>query len=89
MTTSKQTDWMDHPEIRRLVERANSLTLAERITVVKGLIPGLAEALTSRQFQGFVADIQAKGERFHEAKTHPGQGRATRTTPGERDLERR
>lgn len=89
MTTSRQTDWMDHPLIRKLVEQANTLTLAERITLVKGLVPGIADELTPREYEGFVEDIRIKGERFHEAKSHPGEGRATRQTPGERDLEGR
>ncbi len=89
VTTSRQTDWMDHPLIRRLVEKANSLTLAERITLVKGLIPGIADQLTPREFEGFVEEMRLKGERFHEAKANPGEGRATRLVPGERDLENR
>jgi len=89
MTTSRQTDWMDHPVIRSLVEQANALTLAERITLVKGLIPGIADQLSEREYEGFVEEIRLKGERFHEAKSHPGQGRATRTVPGERELENR
>ena len=36
MTTSSSTDWMNHPELRRLVDDANRLTLAERLTLVKG-----------------------------------------------------
>ena len=89
MTTSRQTDWMNHPVIRKLVDDANRLTLAERITLVKGLIPGIADQLSAQEFEGFIADIRLKGERFHEAKTHPGEGRATRQTPGERELEQR
>ncbi|HJR64590.1 MAG TPA: hypothetical protein VJ803_12880 [Gemmatimonadaceae bacterium] len=89
MTTSRQTDWMDHPVIRKLVEEANALTLAERITLVKGLIPGIADQLSEREYEGFVEEIRLKGERYHEAKSHPGQGRATRTVPGERELENR
>jgi hypothetical protein len=89
MTTSRQTDWMDHPVIRKLVEQANALTLAERITLVKGLIPGIADQLSEREYEGFVEEIRLKGERYHEAKSHPGQGRATRTVPGERELENR
>lgn len=89
MTTSRQTDWMDHPVIRKLVDQANALTLAERITLVKGLIPGIADQLSEREYEGFVEEIRLKGERFHEAKSHPGQGRATRTVPGERELENR
>ena len=89
MTTSRQTDWMDHPVIRKLVEQANCLTLAERITLVKGLVPGIADQLSEREYEGFVEEIRLKGERYHEAKSHPGQGRATRTIPGERELENR
>ena len=89
MTTSRQTDWMNHPVIRKLVDDANRLTLAERITLVKGLIPGIADQLSAQEFEGFIADIRLKGERFYEAKSHPGEGRATRQTPGERELERR
>ncbi|MBX6333226.1 MAG: hypothetical protein IRY91_15380 [Gemmatimonadaceae bacterium] len=89
MTTSRETDWMNHPAIRRLVAEANQLSLAERITLVKGLVPGIADQLTAREFDGFVADIRLKGERYNEAKMHPGQGRRTRLIPGERDLEGR
>ena len=89
MTTSRQTDWMNHPVIRKLVDDANQLTLAERITLIKGLIPGIANQLSAQEFEGLVADIRLKGERFYEAKTHPGEGRASRQTPGERELEQR
>jgi hypothetical protein len=89
MTTSRQTDWMDHPAIRRLVDEANRLSLAERITLVKGLVPGIADQLSEREFEGFITDLRLKGERYHEAKSHPGQGRLTRLTPGERELEQR
>jgi len=89
MTTSKQTDWMNHPVLRRLVEDASRLTLAERITLIKGLIPGIADQLSEREYDGFVEEMRLKGERYQEAKTHPGEGRAQRQTPGERELERR
>ena len=89
MTTSRETDWMNHPVLRRLVTEANGLTLAERITLVKGLVPGIADQLNEHEWEGFIADIRLKGERFHEAKSHPGQGRAERRTLGERDLEGR
>src|SRR2546423_1777249 len=36
MTTSKETEWMNHPRLRKLVTAINELTLAERITLVKG-----------------------------------------------------
>ena len=89
MTTSRETDWMNHPVIRKLVDEANRLTLAERITLVKGLIPSIANELSPREFEGFVDQIQLKGDRFHEAQSQKGEGRASRQVPGERDLERR
>ena len=89
MTTSRETDWMNHPVLRKLVDDANKLTLAERITLVKGLIPSIANQLSPREFEGFVAEIQLKGERFHEAQAQKGEGRAARQVPGERDLEGR
>ena len=52
-------------------------------------MPAIADELSTREYEGFIAEIQLKGERYHEAKAHPGQGRATRETPGERDLEGR
>ena len=89
MTTSRETDWMNHPVLRRLVTEANLLTLAERITLVKGLVPSIADQLSEHEWEGFVADIRLKGERFQEAKSHRGEGRAARRTLGERDLEGR
>jgi hypothetical protein len=89
MTTSPETDWMNHPVIRDLVDRAAGLALEERITLVKGLIPGIADALSEEEYDRFVTFVRLKGERYHEAKTHPGEGRAQRHTPGERELEGR
>jgi len=89
LTTSKETDWMDHPVLRRLVHEINGLEIAERITLVKGLIPRIAEQLSDREYDGFVEMVRLKGERYHEAQAHPGEGRASRTIPGERELENR
>jgi hypothetical protein len=89
MTTSPETDWMNHPAIRTLVDQASALALEERITLVKGLVPGIADALSEEEYERFVTFIRLKGERYHEAKTHPGEGRADRLTPGDRELEGR
>jgi hypothetical protein len=89
MTTSEATDWMNHPVIRGLVDQANTLALEERITLVKGLIPAIANALSDDEYEQFVTFIRLKGERYQEAKSHPGEGRAGRHTPGERELEGR
>ena len=49
-------------------------------------IYGLGEP---EEYEKFVTFIRLKGERYLEAKAHPGQGRAERHTPGERELEGR
>jgi len=89
MTTSEETAWMNHPAIRSLVDQANTLALAERITLVKGLIPAIANGLSPEEYERFVTFVRLKGERYLEAKSHPGTGRADRHTPGERELEGR
>jgi hypothetical protein len=89
MTTSERTDWMNHPVLRALVDQANTLTLQERMTLVKGLIPAIADAVSEEEYEKFVTFVRLKGERYHEAKSHPGTGRAGRHTPGDRELEGR
>ena len=78
-----------YPRLRKLVTAINELTLAERITLVKGLVPAIADELSDTEYERFVGAIRLKGERFHEAQAHPGEGRAERKIPGERDLEGR
>jgi len=89
MTTSPQTDWMNHPKLRELVEQANALTVAERLTLIKGLIPGVAHKLSPKDFEAFVVELRLKGERFYDAAQHPGEGRSSRRVMGERDVEGR
>jgi hypothetical protein len=80
---------MNHPVLRSLIDQASSLAPEERITLVKGLIPGIADALSDEEYEQFATFIRLKGERYLEAKSHPGEGRAERHTPGERTLEGR
>lgn len=89
MTTSEQTDWMNHPVLRALVDQANTLELEERITLVKGLVPAIADGLSEEEYEQFVTFVRLKGERYQEAKSNPGTGRKERQTPGERELEGR
>lgn len=89
MTTSRQTDWMNYPVIRKLVDDANRLSFAERVTLVKGLVPGLADQLTPVEYEGLIEELRLKGERYYEARSHPGEGRAERIVPGEREIEGR
>jgi hypothetical protein len=89
MTPSRQTGDLDHPALRRLVHETNALSVPDRLTLLKALVPGLASDMAPREFEALVVELRLKGERFYEALLHPGQGRAMRHVIGERDLERR
>lgn len=89
MTTSLETSGLHHAVLRRLVDEANALPLAERITLLKGLIPGTAREISPREFTALIGELLLKGVRLYEALSHPGEGRATRLVIGEHDLEQR
>ena len=89
MTTSRQTEDLNHPAIRDLVNSANALPLGDRVTLLKALIPEVAREMSPREFEATMVDLRLKGERFYDALTHPGQGRDSRRVMGERDVERR
>ncbi|MDP9177027.1 MAG: hypothetical protein M3O61_05050 [Gemmatimonadota bacterium] len=89
MTTSRETESLDHPAIRELVNDANSMSLAERLTLIKGLIPAIASQMRPEEFEKLIKELRLKGERFYEATSHPNEGRATRQVMGERDVEGR
>lgn len=89
MTTSRQTEELNHPAIRELVNSANGLPLGDRVTLMKALIPEIARELSPREFEAIMVELRLKGERFYDALTHPGQGRDSRRVMGERDVERR
>jgi hypothetical protein len=89
MTTSDETERLDHPVIRWLVHEANALPLAERVTLLKGLVPSLAREMTPREFEALALELPREGERFYEARGHLSHGCATRYVVGERDYEGR
>ena len=89
MTTSAETEFLDHPAIRGLVNAANSMTLPERFTLLKALVPGIASEMSAADFERLITELRLKGERFYEATSHPNEGRATRHVMGERDVEGR
>ena len=89
MTTSHATSTLNFKVLRLLVDSANALPLADRITLLKGLIPGTVQDLTHAEFRAVMSELVLKGDRWYEAVNHPGEGRATRSVMGERDLERR
>lgn len=82
-TSSPFYEWLDHVEIRALVDRALLLSTGERLTLVKGLVPGLVADMGLATFEGVIEELAAKARRYDEARGHPGQGRATRREPGE------
>jgi hypothetical protein len=89
MTTSPETESLDHPAIRELVNDSNSMKLADRLTLLKALIPGIASEMRPEDFEKLIVELKLKGERFYEATSHPKEGRATRHVLGERDVEGR
>jgi hypothetical protein len=76
-------EWLDHEEIRELVNQANDLEPGERLVLLKGLVPGLVDALGPAGFDEFLDELRTKGRRYEEARTHPGEGSAQRRAPGE------
>jgi len=89
MTTSPETDGLNHPAIRQLVNAANELRLGDRVTLLKALVPEIAREVTPRDFAAIIGELQLKGVRFYDALKHPVTGRADRHVMGERDREGR
>jgi hypothetical protein len=89
MTTSRQTEDLNHPASRELVNAANAMPLSDRLTLLKALIPEIAREMSPREFEAAMVELRLKGERFYDALAHPGQGRTARHVMGERDHERR
>ena len=89
MTTSRETKDLDFPTLRSLVDAANAMPREARITLLKALLPGIAKEMPLRDFEGLIAELRLKGERFYDATYHPGEGRKSRHVMGERDVEGR
>ena len=89
MTTSSETAGLDHPTLRRIVNEVESLSVADRATLLKGLVPVVARDMSPKDFESLISELRLKGERFYDASLHPGEGRANRHVIGERDLEGR
>lgn len=76
-------EWLDNATIRELVHRTLELSAGERLVLIKGLVPGLVDAMGVAAFDAFLAEVALKAYRFQEAVDHPGEGRTSRVTPGE------
>ncbi len=75
--------WLDNAAIRELVHRSLEISVGERLILIKGLVPGLVEAMGLAEFDAFLAEVGVKAHRLQEAIDHPGEGRLSRVIPGE------
>lgn len=89
MTTSKETEDLDFPLLRAILDVVRDMPIADRLTLMKALVPSITQHLLPPEFEAFLCELRLKGERWYEAEAHPGQGRLTREIPGERTLEGR
>lgn len=76
-------EWLDHDEIRELVHRTLNIPPGERLVLLKALVPGLVEAVGVDELEEFLDELAMKARRYDEARSHPGEGRQERRTPGE------
>lgn len=76
-------EWLDHDEIRDIVHRALDMPPGERLVAIKGLVPGLVDAVGIEELEDFLDELAIKARRYDEARRHPGEGRRKRRTPGE------
>jgi hypothetical protein len=81
--TSPFYQWLDHARIRALIRNVLDLRPGERLVLLKGLVPGLVETLGADEAESFLSELATKVRRYEEARTHPGDGRLYRETPGE------
>ena len=64
---------MNHPAIRALVDEANTL-VGGADHPGEGTDSWDCERPVGRRVRAFVTFIRLKGERYQEAKSHPGEG---------------
>jgi hypothetical protein len=81
--TSPFYQWLDHERIREVLHDVAALRPGERLVLLKGLVPGLVDALGAEETGSFLSELATKARRYEEARTHPGEGRLHRETPGE------
>ncbi len=56
MTTSRETEALDHPALRKLIDEARKLSLDERMALLKGMIRIVAAEMNPRQFEAFALE---------------------------------
>jgi hypothetical protein len=81
--TSPFYQWLDHERIRAVLHDVAALRPGERLVLLKGLVPGLVDAQGAKDAESFLAALATKARRYEEARSHPGEGRLHRETPGE------
>ena len=55
--------WLDHAAIRALVHAALDLSAGERLVLIKGLVPGLIDAIGDAAFESFLDEMRVKARR--------------------------
>lgn len=83
LTTSPFYQWLDHARIRAVLHEVSALHPGAQLVLLKGLVPGLVDALGVDETESFLTELATKARRYEEARTHPGEGRLRRETPGE------
>lgn len=64
-------DWINHEELRDLVNQANDVDPGERLVLLRGLVPGLVDALGPAGFDEFIDELRTNARRYGEARTQP------------------
>jgi hypothetical protein len=77
-------EWLGNAAIQELVHRIHELAVGEQLVLIKGLVPGLVSAIGLAGFDAYLSEISIKARRFQEAIDHPGEGRESRETDGEK-----
>ena len=76
-------EWLGNATVLDVVHHIQELSVGERLVLIKGLVPGLVNAMGPGGFEAYLAEVALKAHRFQEAVDHPGQGRKFRVMRGE------
>ena len=82
MTTSRQTEDLNHPAIRELVNSANAMPLSDRVTLLKALIPEVARQMSAARVRGDDGGPSAQGRTVLRRAHAPGAGARLATRHG-------
>ncbi|MEO7963173.1 MAG: hypothetical protein ABIT38_04595 [Gemmatimonadaceae bacterium] len=61
-------------ESGRVLHEVGALRSGERRVSLKGLVPGVIDALGSDETESFFSELATKARRYEEVRTHSGEG---------------